>query len=567
MWAVLAIYPFLFIWQGLSISDEGNALTIYQRILSDPKSIHDTFATWGTSLAGGAWLHFFGDMGLVGVRVAGAVISLVTLLFSYLLYRKCMRHDTFLMGTLLAFLFCFHFFSPTILNYNNLSILLYAVAMVSIWYGLENRKWPLLFAAGILLGANIFVRLPNLLGLSLMLAIPFSGTIRKVSTAVQLKQFLAMSTGLVMSVFLMVLLMRMLGHDEFYIQSVRKLFESAQSDHGPYQWYNLLFPILKGYYQLLVDGTLVFLLLAGFVYLMIRFDGIHIHLKWLLLVFGAIAYYRYYNEIGIVIGGRYLSFLTAASFISLCLVAFNIRNSSHELRLASFLMLMIFITWPLGSGAGFTNYVYLVPLALPVTFFLLNEVKHVALQFHVQDGKSSGIALVLDRGWVARIRPVVLTGIILFSVSNALAYTFDDAYDRFVLGSRIDHKNLRHVFTTESRARKLESLLQELSKYVKKNDTLFVVWTGPLINYLTETRPYLAHPWTEIYNRRQLDELIGERARAGQFPVTVRYNGTSYDDILFNFLGKCSYKKAWNNDSFSIYIPPSPPPMAGCFDG
>ncbi len=224
LWAIIIIYPFLFLWQGLNFSDEGNALTIYKLIFNNPQSISDTFGTWGANIIGGIWLLLFGNFGLIGVRFAGALTSILTLIFTYFIFKEFIEKKILLFGLLISFLLSYHFFTLTILGYNNLSILFFAISIFCLINGLKNNNNKLLFLAGFILSFNIFVRLPNVLGLLFIFAISLNTYIKKdISIVAYLKQYFVFMAGILLNIAAVALVMKFLGHNIYYIESIKYL--------------------------------------------------------------------------------------------------------------------------------------------------------------------------------------------------------------------------------------------------------------------------------------------------------------------------------------------------------
>jgi len=94
-----------------------------------------------------------------------------------------------------------------------------------------------------------------------------------------------------------------------------------------------------------------------------------------------------------------------------------------------------------------------------------------------------------------------------------------------------------------------------LNRYVAPGDTLFVAGGAPLFNYLTQTRPYFTHPWSEIYPEHQVRGLLAHLPTVEPLPVTIRYQSSQYDALLNEFLAKNGYHEAWRGKTLAIYIP------------
>lgn len=555
IWTVIVAYPFLYLWQGINYSDEGNALVIYQLIFSDPAAIADTYGVWGTNIIGGAWNLLFGGFGLAGFRVAGAIVSVATFGLIYLLYRPYLDRITIALGVLTGVVYYHHFMTTTLLGYNNISLFIYLASVVLLVRGIEANRLAFVFAAATLIGFNIFVRLPNVLGLLMALAIAWHGHTQGTPASVQWKQWVCFTTGVAVAVIMSLVLMRALGHDQYYLRSLEFLFASTgNTDHGPYS--DLVKSVFKGYYHLIVDGLLMLALLMLAVYWTLRMDRYRPRL-WPLPLAGTLLFFWYfYDVIGIPLSGRVGSMLVALGMVVLALYAFAARWRSGPLGAIGLLLLIQLFIWPLGSGAGFVNQLYLLPAALPLVAAFVRHIAGVRgqAQFVLANGQDVGGSVMAGResihAWGKRAFVLLLS----FSAVNGFCFTYSDSYNRLALHHSIDNRYLSQVYTARKKAESLNAVLAELGKHVRRGDTLFVAWTAPLLNYLTETKPYFPHPWSEIYTRAQIERLFLENENR-ELPVTVKYRDTGYNDLLDKFLASNAYREAWTNGEFTVYVP------------
>jgi len=72
--AVVIIFPYLLIFQGLDFTDVGHSLTNYQQVFIEPSSIQNSFACWLTNIIGGIWIKLVANLGLFGAKLGGALI-------------------------------------------------------------------------------------------------------------------------------------------------------------------------------------------------------------------------------------------------------------------------------------------------------------------------------------------------------------------------------------------------------------------------------------------------------------------------------------------------------------
>src|SRR5260221_11550879 len=68
----------IFIFQGLDFADSGFGADFYSRIFSDPSTVQYNFMYWFTGILGATWLKLFPGLGLLGLRIAGALFTTAT---------------------------------------------------------------------------------------------------------------------------------------------------------------------------------------------------------------------------------------------------------------------------------------------------------------------------------------------------------------------------------------------------------------------------------------------------------------------------------------------------------
>lgn len=160
----LLLFQLLFIFQGLDFADQGSYATLYQQIFIAPETIQYHFPYWLTAIIGGAWLKVFPTLGLLGIRIAGVLITTLTVFIAYSTLKRYMKINNLRLGVFMAVIIM-SYNLPSELYYNNLSILFWVTGSILMFKGLIKGFLSLLFISGVLVGLNIFIRLPNVLGI------------------------------------------------------------------------------------------------------------------------------------------------------------------------------------------------------------------------------------------------------------------------------------------------------------------------------------------------------------------------------------------------------------------
>ena len=175
---ILLLYPFLIVNQGLDVADSTYSLTNFQYF----GSMDGTWmvATFLSNAAGWLLMHLpFGET-LLGMKCYTVLVQSATALMVYFGLRKKIAAPLLFLGEFLALGLCW---CPSTILYNYLTYLLMMAGILLLYRGITGgeaaktfsgdvKKRRLCFiAAGICLGANVAVRMPNVVQAAFILAV------------------------------------------------------------------------------------------------------------------------------------------------------------------------------------------------------------------------------------------------------------------------------------------------------------------------------------------------------------------------------------------------------------
>lgn len=179
---ILFLYPFLIINQGLDVADSTYSLTNFQYF----GSMDGTWmvATFLSNAAGWLFMHLPFGKTMLGMKCYTTLVQSATALIVYFGWKKDIAAPLLFLGEFLALGLCW---CPSTILYNYLTYLLMTAGILLLYRGLvgaaagapgENRrsgfcgKQRLCFlAAGVCLGANVAVRMPNVVQAAFILAV------------------------------------------------------------------------------------------------------------------------------------------------------------------------------------------------------------------------------------------------------------------------------------------------------------------------------------------------------------------------------------------------------------
>ena len=256
-----------------------------------------------------------------------------------------------------------------------------------------------------------------------------------------------------------------------------------------------------------------------------------------------------------------MELLTGICYVILLLHILNYKKYNKNLSIIAFLILIALIVIPAASGARQINSLFIMPVAFPLVLNSIYNIKKIKFALSISNkelSQDTSIAAEIENKLLHKIMNSLIIIFVAYSLVNAFVFTYNDSYNRFSLNAKINHKYFRGIYTTKEKAEPLNELIAEFPKYIEDGDTILVTWIAPIIYYLTNTRPYFPHPWTEVYKRYKIEKFFSENPKDTKLPVVIRYNYLQkheYDDILFQFFQKNLYKKKWSNKVYEIYTP------------
>ncbi len=585
---LLFIYHVLLVFQGIDMLDEGFHVSSYQQIFNDPESVQYTFLYWLSNIIGGSFIKLFPDSGLLGIRIAGAIISTSTIIIAYQILKKHISPGTLKLSLILLALFINN--DPKNLYYNNLSAFFYIIAAYFLYTGLASKKNLSLFLSGLFIGINVFTRLPNLLGLGISLIIFYYGFCNQQSLKLQFTNFLIFAFGSVAGILLIFLLMYSLGHLPLFINSIKQLFSissgATETDglNGSYGILNIPVQLLKQYAGSigLILNIFSFILLSSL--LLNLTNPSHKFLKACLL-FLIICFASYFS-ISLIKQGI-LNYKLIDLFTGLSLVAsffILLKEKNNELKLLSMIGTFILLVHPFGSAVGiYTVAPYSLWLIFPFAIALLSKTKQLLINLSFsKENNNSDITVFLSGNNIRLIKFSGLIIIVLTCLNQIIRYPyFYDQHNRLEMTSSVDNKYMKGIFTSRGRAETINELLQESSKYINPNDYVLAYDLIPMYHYWTETRPYVRSPCPWFYSpalfKQELDlavttkkalpvivmqsiKTIGDGSKWPEEMLSENYSNwernKGRNTILTDFLLEHSYTLAWENKVFKILLPP-----------
>jgi hypothetical protein len=580
---LLFLYQLFFIPQGLELGDAGFNVTLYQQIFNDPHSVQYGFPFWFTGVVGSAWTHILpSSFGLLGIRLGGVVVIMLSIILSYNLLKNYLGHTYLKIGLLLIVVFSGN--DPKELYYNNLSPFLYILATICLFTGLKENNPLKIFVCGLILSLNTFARLPNILGLSMALAIFYNGYLQKNSLKKQIGQIAILLLGFTVTTIIVLFIMKMIGHLDIYISSLKVLMNMANTgEKSPYDAAGLLSIYAKTYIECILYSTAVVGLILATIYTINLVYKKVTKPAWLPKAFVYLVIVLFF--IALVMKGKLyfmLYLFTGASLITA--VSILIGKKSDEYKLITFISALLLFIFPLGSfqgilTAGYFSFWLIFPIIID-HLFSIKKIEASLSTFTNTSGYS--LNLSVSKQQLYHTKQFIVSSFIIICVYTALLHPFlDISASRTKMIYPVKNKLTNGIYTSDARAKLVNELLDKIGEYAKPNDYLLCYPFIPMVHYLTETRPFMGNPYTGMYsagifntelsksvvNKKILPVIVTQKINpfvASAWPFTQEDEEEDYtfvnierDQHLKDFIQKNQYKEVLSNQVFSIFVPPT----------
>ena len=564
---ILVFFALMHIGEGLTVTDTGYNYGnfVFMQSLDDMWK----FSTYLANVVGAFFTQLPFGKTMIGLNFYTGLLKVVTALLGYIFCIKgCkIRREIAFLGEVLALGLCW---CPTALIYNYLTYLLFGLGAMFLYVALVYEKNIFFVLAGLALGLNVFVRLPNVAEVALIVVVWFCGIYYKGQFSKIVKQTLFCVMGYIFgigTVFVYILCRYGLKR---YVDGITALF-AMTDEAGSYTVKAMLLDMVKIYIQyfkwffgavcLVVVGMLLFKVFGKkFMTLKAVFYGA----VTLVLV------YLYYRKDMFDFNYRgYISmFAWGVMCLTFCLVFFSFRilftkRKKEEIVMETILCVIIIIT-PLGSNnhlyTPINNLFLIAPYLLHCVWDLLSDKKS-----SIMIGK-----LELSR-LPYKITVAVFACCLLFqSILFGMNFVFRDGLSGEARTFRVEgNAVLEGMCTTKENAKNLQELQQFFSENGLLGSRAILFGNVPALAFYYELMPALSSTWPDLpsYSYAKFETEICQLSKHGSTPlVVISANPADVGNeekaeeslkkkwaCLNTYMEENSYKEVFSNDAFKVY--------------
>lgn len=571
---ILVLYPLLKIRQGIEVSDTTYSLANFQYFAS----MGGTWfvATYLANVVGSLMMHLpFGDT-LTGIYCYTALVQSVTAAGAYEVLRRKIPSPLVFLGEWIALGLCW---CPSTVLYNYLTYLFMAAGVLLLYNGILKDKRSYFIAAGVCLGMNVAVRMPNVVQMAFIIPLWYAAVVYGRTLQRTAQDTLWCVLGYVVGFgvpFVMICIRYGVWAYPDMVQTMFAMTEKA-ADYKPVSMITGMFgDYITGLYWMIFaivcmgGGCLLFAIQRKFfsekrgAVILCRIIYAAVFAVLLRFYWGQgmfhFRYYEYGN--GCIYYPAVLLLLAAIIGAVYCLAVKNVGN--EQKILAVFVLVQIFVT-PLGSN----NRLYPIINNL---FIIVPVVLWAAYGWYMRS-RSKTSAYILGVPFM-----VLVLLIMVQSTGSHIKFVFQDGIYGEARDAMVDAPaKAAGVYTNQDNA----AWLEELAKYTEDagltGREVLLYGDIPGLGYLLDMPSALSTFWTDLPSYRMV-EFERDMGLIAMPPVVIvaspiaAYLGEDADgmnwfgvnqekldadeklQIIAEYMQEYSYREVFGNGRYVVYV-------------
>lgn len=551
---ILFLYPFMTVNQGVDVSDSTYSFSNF--LFFEQMEGMWVVSTYVSNVVG--WLLTklpFGTT-LLGMKVYATVLISGTALLVYFMFRKWMPAWIAFVGEIIAIGFCW---IPAGILYNYLTYFLFTLGAILLYQGLVEEKDKLLVLAGIVLGINVFVRIPNLTEMALIVGLWYylAGKRQKINVIVN--KTLKCLAGYIVGVTIpLVGVICRFGFSGI-VDMVLGLGSIGNSDET-YSIWTMIMSVVDAYKRTSKWVLLIILGIAMGMAMFFCFKGKLEMWKKLAYMAGMAALlrflwgrgmfsFRYYEdytsmyEWGMI--GLYLVWIAAVYML------FSKRNSPEE-KLWAIMTLVITVVTPLGSNNYTFQNLNNLFLTIPYAFYTYVKI------FRRKAG--GGMLGQITFPWKAMVA-VLWAAIIIQSIGFHSQFVFRDGMDGAPRNYKFtEPKVLSGMYTTEGNGTAIQTLMAYLGEKELQNEEVILYGDCPGLSFLLNMPFAIGTSWPDLASY-PYETFVQDLEDLKEAPVVIIRNvntggeqSAQKKEHLMAFMNSNEYVNIYNNGTYGVYV-------------
>lgn len=552
LFVFLGLYLVFMCFQGLDLADECFWLSNARYILTDPQSVTYAFSYWFSVLTTALWGKIFSDS-ILSLRILNALVKFITAIVAYLILRKDVQRGPLAVGVIWGVFLSTG--STNVLYGSAYTGFFYVCASAVLILAFRRQSRVLFFAGGVILGLSVLARIPNVTSIGFALTpLAMSWLMRRRVDRRDVSYSMALLAGWMCGLMVMVALMFLLSHGQYFLDMLSMFREIAEGGHHSIK---LLICVQLAYYARVLVMALA---LFGGVFLIGKINRYVDHAGW-----QRIGLCFLYVAFGIMVfwGSTYYSQLRPAVFIPVGLFwvsAFRVLLFGHDKTKKPVWMVVgvMLAIQPLGSDVPFEANKFVLPLVMPLC---------VGYLLRYSPDNSSGAMKVCIVSLISA----------MFAIS--IVDIARDAHDRSRLTCSVESiPEFKGIYTTKERAESIKELVVNVRCTMGDERLLLTFPCMPGLYALADKTPYIEGTWSRLFSANQFECMISRAKKRyrdrlpyvleekwntawPEWPgVRLKYidqQSRHYPLVVAvrDFLRRNRYRTVWENEDFILHEP------------
>lgn len=556
--AVLLLVTMVTVNQGVDVSDSTYSLGNY--LFADRLEGTWVISTYLSNLFGSLIVKLPGGSTLLGANIYTRLVLAATVLAVYYLLKNETGSFVSFLGGILAIDMCW---IPTGILYNYLSYLFLTVGALLLYKAVKKDDKRLLFAAGLVLGINVFVRIPNITNMALILVLWVGALYEKRTFKAVAKDTGICVAGYAVGVLVPFIAIVIKFGFNGIVDMISGLSGITSTDET-YTPLSMIFGTVRAYIRSSKWFLIILLVVFGGIVMYRIMPGKMVPLKTVvyLAVIGLMVRFfwgrgmfsfRYYEDYSSIyewgMMGLFLSI--AAAVYGLVMAGKESDDNRRKFVALSVMSLVIIVIAPLGSN----NYTYQnlnnLFIVLPVTFSLcLDAYKRVSRMEKLYFTAPMGIMLL-----------ALLVILVIQGGGFNVKFVFRDGMRGEPRDTRIETVDtVKGMYTNSANAANLTGLYESVEKVNPSELVLFGDCPG--LTFILRRPSALFTSWTDLDSnpvnevKKGLDALSGRDGIA----VIIRNTDSSFvnsaekSELIQEFINENDYRECYQNGEYTVYV-------------
>lgn len=543
---VLLLIPLTGIWRGVDVSDSTYSLGNY--MFADRMSGMWLLSTYLSNLMGSLMVRLPGGQYLIGANIYSGLLLGMIALVVYFGLRKYLGAGACFIAEFISISFCW---IPTTILYNYWSYMLLAVGAVLLYRGVIQEDSRLQFMAGVALGLNVFMRIPNLTHAALILVV-WAGCLifgKKTYVKQTVKCLAGYLAGLSIPVIIICVkygfssfgimingLVGVTGADNTYTMS-SMIMDTVRAYGRSAKW---LAVVIAG----LIVSTVMFKILPGRFKVAKQIVTVLVIVVTLRLFWGRGMFsFRYYEDYSSMYEWGMMALYLAIIAGIYMIVS---RKSSKEIKLYAVLGLVVIVISPLGSNnytyQNLNNMFLVMPLLMYAAQDLIKNLKE-EYYFPVKSYVIILVAVIAIQAW-----------------GFHMEFTFRDGMDGTPRDSEVvSVDSLKGMYTNYINMASLTTL-DDIMQRIGPEE---IIYFGdcPGLTYILRIPSAMTSSWCDL-DSVGIDEFKGDLDRLNSScpPVIIRQTEPAhvhYEEkmtALQNYMDEYGYECLFENTDYKVYM-------------